>query len=295
MSMSAIEQYLEQPPYYGRSHVRDNVAVKKLCGPTAKFDQSRKVWSTRCEDALRSLVASKKWHPIGIKESAYAPLMRHAQERRVKAEAEWVAAAEAKAAAVKVAEEERRVKAARPRLTLPFTKDRSKAFTLRRPPVPTSYPPPVSTLRRPRVPTSCPPPGSTLVSTDKKRKAQTTSEWEPDVAPASTPINKKLGVGFEPSVAEVAECKRLGFTEEAIAYSNCCDELGPRGSLSNEGRVLRWCSFFDHDDDVQELDRQARQRSWGGIEMRYTLPERASRDYAVELNARGMKAHAALI
>jgi len=251
MSLSAIERYLEQPPYCGRSHVRDNVAVKKLCGPTAQFDQSRKVWSTRCEDALRSLVASKKWQPIGIKESAYAPLMRAAQERRVKAEAEWVAAEEAKAVLRKAAEEQRRLKAARA--------------------------------------------VSTMVTTEKKRKAHATREREPDVAPASTPIKKKLRAGLEPSVAEVAECKRLGFTEEAIIHSNCCDELGPRGSLSNEGRILRWCSFFDHDDDVQELDRQARQRSWGGIEMRYTLPERASRDYAVELNAQGMKAQAALI
>lgn len=253
MSLSTVERYLEQPPYCGRSHVRDNVAVKKLCGPTAQFDQSRKVWSTRCEDALRSLVASKKWKPIGINESSYAPLMRHAQVRRAKAEAEWVMAAEAKAAAAKVAEEQRRVKAAR------------------------------------AVPT--------LVSAEKKRKAQTTRAREPDVAPASTPIKKKggAGCGLEPSVAEMTECKRLGFTEEAIVHSNCCDELGPRGSLSNEGRILRWCSFFDHDDDVQELNHQARKRSWGGIEIRYTLPERASRDYAVELNARGKVAQGALI
>ena len=134
-----------------------------------------------------------------------------------------------------------------------------------------------------------------MVQTQKKRKAQTAPAREPDVAPASKPTKKKDGVGLEPSVAEVAECKRLGFTEEAIAYSNCCDELGPRGSLSNEGRVLRWCSFFDHDDDVQELDHQARKRSWGGIEMRYTLPERASCDYAIELNARGKEAQDALM
>ena len=251
MSVGAIERYLEQPPYCGRSHVRDNVAIKRLCGPTAQFDQSRKVWSTRCEDALRSLVASKKWQPIGIKESAYAHLMRAAQERRLKAEAEWVAAEEAKAVVRKAAEEQRRVKAARA--------------------------------------------VSTMVITEKKRKLQTAPAPKPEPAQASPPIKKGGGVGLEPSVAEVAECKRLGFTQEAIAHSNCCDELGPRGSLSSEGRILRWCSFFDHDDDVQELDHQARTRSWGGIEMGYTLPEWASRDYAIELNARAKEAQDALM
>lgn len=241
--MSAISRYLEEPPYYGRSHVRDSVVVKKLCGPTAHFDKVRKVWSTRCEDSLRFLVASKKWHPIGFNENAYGPLMRAAQKRRATAEAKWVADAEAKAIVTKVAEETRRIKDART--------------------------------------------ASTLALKAKHRKAQTAQERKHSHAPPSTPIKKTGSEGVHPSAAEVAECKRLGFTVQGIAHSNCRDELGPRGSLSNEGRVLRWCSLFDHDDGVQQLDADTRTRSWGGIEMLYSLPERASRDYAVELNAMG--------
>ena len=87
MGSYAIESYLDRPPYYGRSHARDNAVVKPLCGPTAKFDRERKMWSTRCEDALRALVASNKWRPVGIEMEDYAALMRAAVERRAKAEA----------------------------------------------------------------------------------------------------------------------------------------------------------------------------------------------------------------
>ena len=61
-------------------------------------------------------------------------------------------------------------------------------------------------------------------------------------APAATAPKREGGIAVvAPTAAELAECARLGFTREAIAYSTNCDELGPRGTLSDAGRVLRWC------------------------------------------------------
>ena len=86
------------------------------------------------------------------------------------------------------------------------------------------------------------------------------------------------------AAAEVAECARLGFTEQAIAWSRGLAELGPRGSLSDEGRVLRYCLLTcDADESVRELSREERRRSWGGSEVRWTLPETTSRAYAKTL------------
>ena len=89
----------------------------------------------------------------------------------------------------------------------------------------------------------------------------------------------------------MAECARLGFTEEAIAFSRTLNDLGPRGSLSDEGRVLRWCLLtFEPDESVRELTREERARSWGGREVRWTLPEAASRDYAAKLHEQALQA-----
>ena len=103
---------------------------------------------------------------------------------------------------------------------------------------------------------------------------------------SNAPQAKKRG-GLEPNAAEVAECARLGFTEEATMYSEMCNEYGPRGTLSNEGRLLRWCSFFDHDEPVRELTREERRAAWN-YEQLFSLPERASREFATVLNAQGM-------
>ena len=98
-------------------------------------------------------------------------------------------------------------------------------------------------------------------------------------------MNKRKRNGIEPTEAEVAECARLGFTPEAIAFSESLNGLGPRGSLSDEGRVLRYCLLTrDPDDAVRELTREERMASWGGREVRWTLPEAACRKYANELN-----------
>ena len=255
MADAEIERYLAQPPYWGWSHVRDNVAVKRLCGPTAKFDPERKMWSTRCLDGLRQLVASKKWKPVGVREEAYGPFLRAAVAAREKAEAEWKAEEErrAKEQAAKVAAEA--IKTQREREAAEREAKKRKA--------------------------------KEKEEAEKEAKRQKRLEQEAKAAAKQKPKRD----GIEPSDAEVAECARLGFTEEAIAFSRTLNDLGPRGSLSDEGRVLRWCLLtFEPDESVRELTREERARSWGGREVRWTLPEAASRDYAAKLHEQALQA-----
>ena len=255
MTDAEIERYLAQPPYLGRSHVRDNATVKRLCGPTAKFDPERKMWSTRCLDGLRMLVASKKWKPLGVREEVYAPLLRAALAAREKAEEEWKAEEErkAKVQAAKVAVEAMRVQRER----------------------------------------------ETAEREAKKRKAKERQEAEQEAkrqkrlaAEAKAAANQKpKRDGIEPTDAEVAECARLGFTEQAIAFSRTLNKMGPRGSLSDEGRVLRWCLLTRQPDEgVRELTPEERLRSWGGREVYWTLPEAASRKYAAKLHEQALQA-----
>jgi len=85
-----------------------------------------------------------------------------------------------------------------------------------------------------------------------------------------------------PRPEEVAECARLGFTADGIAYSNNLDYLGPRGTLSNEGRVLRWCLVLSSD---------ARYEAWAikgddyfAPEVWMPLADRKQRAYAAQLD-----------
>ena len=112
-----------------------------------------------------------------------------------------------------------------------------------------------------------------------RRRAQAAAEAAAKAA--------KVRAGVEPNAAELAECARLGFTAEAIEFADTLNDLGPRGTLSLEGRLLRWCSFFDHeeaDGPVVELTREERKRAWNS-EQRFPLPETNSRAYAQVLNA----------
>ena len=258
MASSEIELYLERPPYYGRSHARDNAIVKPLCGPTAKFDGERKMWTTRCEDALRALVASDRWRPVGIEPEDYALLMNAAEERRAKAEVEWKAEQERlaaeRAARQKVAEE----KAARQRATEEKAAKKRAAEE------------------------------KAVAEREAKRRKQEQAEAKKKAA--KKPPEKKRD-GLEPTAAEVAECKRLGFTEQAIAHSQTLNELGPRGSLSDEGRLLRYCFLvFEHDEPVPELTREERRASWS-YECRWPLADTAdSRKYAAKLNCEAAEA-----
>ena len=268
-SESAIEHYLAEPPYYGRSHPRDCATVKRLCGPTRTFDYERKLWATRCTDALRALVASKKWQPVGIGKEAHAPLMRAAAEHRAKAEAEWKAAEEARKARE---EEERKRLAVQEAIKMSKRKAREAEEAIAE----------LKAKRQKR-------------AADAKAAAKLpfASKTKPALAAAAAPANEKKREGIEPTEAEVAECARLGFTAQAIAYSRTLVELGPRGSLSDEGRLLRYCLLTrDADESVRELTREERAVSWGGREVRWTLPESTSREYAEELNKDAAKAEA---
>ena len=242
MAEEAVQGYLDHPPYYGKSLHQDNVLIRQLCGPTGKFDYDRKLWGTSCEDALRNLISSQKWKPVGIERAWYAPLMRAAQAHRAKAEAEWLAKQEAEAKAAKEAETRKR---AATWLADAGARPKAKAKV--------AAPAPAPTIAR--------------------------ASWRdyPEE-------KKKTREGLEPTATEVAECARMGFTEEAIAYSQTLNELGPRGSLSDEGRVLRYCALvFEPDEPVPELTREERRASWN-YEQRWPLPEAACRKYAEKLN-----------
>ena len=256
-STVVLEQYLKNPPYYGRSHPRDSAAVKALCGPTRKFDYERKLWATRCTDALRGLVASKKWQPLGIQKEANAPLMRAADVHRANAEAAWVAEQAEKAARD---DAERKKKAVADAILMSKRKAREAQAAI-----------------------------AELKAKRQKTHAKAASASAPAVAHASWRQHppKKERDGVQPTDAEVAECARLGFTQKSITYSTNCNELGPRGTLSDEGRVLRWCSHLGNAEDERtdnELNREQRRRSWN-YEQRWPLPEEASREYATTLNA----------
>jgi len=97
-----------------------------------------------------------------------------------------------------------------------------------------------------------------------------------------------------PTAAEVAECARLGFTQQAIEHSMRDLSLGPRMSLSAEARLLRWCALrFEHEGPVDELTREERRASWS-YECRWPLPEAASREFAEQRNREAAEHAAAL-
>lgn len=265
-SEEAVERYLDDPPYYGRSHPRDCATVKRLAGATRKFDYERKLWATRCTDALRALVASKKWQPAGISKEAHALLMRKADAHRARAEAEWKAKEEARRARE---EEERQQRAVAEAIHRSKKKAREAEAA-------------VAEIKAKRQKRMAAAKAAAVLPFASKAAA---------LAAAKPPAKRRDGI--EPSQAEGAECARLGFTEAAVAFSQSLDELGPRGSLSDEGRVLRYCGLaFEHAEGARELTREERSRSWGGREVRWALPEAASREYAEQLNRRAKEAAA---
>lgn len=203
MAEEVIRCYLNDPPYYGRSGFNHAALVKQLCGSTRTWDPVRKLWGTKCTDALQDLVASGKWHPIGIEHEWKGQFQRAAQKHREDAQARWDAQQAAQRASIAEAEA---AEAARRRRT----------------------------------------PASWVIAsgTPKKPKAAAATAPVPQPPPATgprTPAEKLPRTGVEPTAAEVAECARLGITDAAITFSDTLNMLGPRGTLSNEGRILRWC------------------------------------------------------
>ena len=261
-SLDTLEQYLDKPPYYGKSAHQDNVAVRQLCGHTAKFDHKRKMWGTSCEDALRNLISSQKWKPIGIERAWYASLMRAAQAHRTKAEAQWLAQQEAEANAAKEVGTQKRAT-----MWLGGAAARPSAKAKVAPAAPAA---PAATA-----PAPAPAPAS---ASWRKRPEE----------------KKRVRDGLLPTSMEASECARMGFTEAAIAHLKRLDDLGPRGSLSDEGRLLRYFSLvFEHDEPVPELTREERRASWN-YECRWPLPDTAdSRKYVEDLNRNAAAAAAA--
>jgi len=126
--------------------------------------------------------------------------------------------------------------------------------------------------------------------TPKKPKNTTASTPAPEASRASAPrasSEPPRRLGVEPTPDEVAECARLGFTDEAIAFSDTLNMLGPRGTLSHEGRILRWCLALTSE------ARYKLERSTDYFDPNVYLPaaEEKHRDFAADLNAQAT-AHA---
>lgn len=200
MADEITRNYILRPPYYGKSTFADRVAVKNLCGPTCCYDSVRKLWGTKCEDALQDLIKSRKWQPFGIEYEWNPRLVRAAREHRQQLETRWVADQEAQAQ-----DAQRQIEAS-------HAKSPASWFTAK--------------------------------STPNPKRVKT--------APASTPAPKVVATkaaapiastkhGVLPTPNEVMECADLGFSADSIAFSDTLNELGPRGTLSSEGRILRWC------------------------------------------------------
>ena len=246
MAEEVIRCYLNDPPYYGRSGFNHAAQVKQLCGSTRTWDPVRKLWGTKCTDALQDLIASGKWHPVGIEHEWKGQFQRAAQRHREDAQTQWNARQEAQRVAAAAAE--------------------AAAVALKRR-TPASWVIARGTPKRPKAAAAA-------------AAAAPAPEPPPAFAPR-TPAEKTAHGGVEPTSAEVAECTRLGFTDKAIAFSDTLNMLGPRGTLSNEGRVLRWCVALTSD------ARYALERSPGYFDPKVYLPaaEAKQREFAAGLNA----------
>ncbi len=251
MAEEVVRCYLDTPPYYGRSGFSHATLVKQLCGSTRTWDPVRKLWGTRCTDALQDLVASGKWHPVGIEHDWKGHFQRAAQKHREDAQVQWHAQQEAQRAAAAAAE--------------------ATATALKRR-TPASW---VIASRTPKKPKDV------IVSAPAPEASRGPAPRAPSEPPSRT--------GVEPTSAEVGECARLGFTDEAITFSDTLNMLGPRGTLSNEGRILRWCLALTSE------ARYGLERSADYFDPNVYLPmaEETHRKFATVLNAQAT-AHAAL-
>jgi len=230
---SSIERYLANPPYFGRSGFGDREKVKRLCGDGAErvFDSSRKLWGTRNAQNLGRLITSRAWTPVGIDAARAGALVRRAHQRHEEAEA----AKAVEAAAKEAAKEAAKAAAAQAAAAKREAATQAKAVAKRE---------------------------AAKASTKAPTKAPTKALVKATTA-APAPAAAR---GIPPTAHEVAECARLGYTSEAIAYSDILIELGPRGTLSHEGRLLRWCEALTsdarHDVWAQNPDDYFRTAVW---------------------------------
>ena len=244
-SASSIERYLANPPYFGRSEFADRERVKKLCGEGGE----------RVFDSERKLWGTRNPDNLGrlITSRAWTPYgldpsCTGTLIRRARERREEAEAAKAAEAAAKEAAKEAAKQAA-------VAKREAAAQAKRE-----------------------------AAAAAKREAAKAIKAVVEDATVATPPAPEPAAVGVPPTAHEVAECKRLGFTKEAIAYSNNVDELGPRGTLSDEGRILRWCEVLTSDarHDVWALnhDDYFKSRVW------LPVAEKAHLRYAQSLNER---------
>ena len=74
--------YLDGDEMLGRSSFADKDLVKTLCGDGARvFNQERKMWGTKCYEALARLMNSHRWEPRGIPQEWHERLLTLAAER----------------------------------------------------------------------------------------------------------------------------------------------------------------------------------------------------------------------
>lgn len=97
MAERIIRQYLETPPYLGRSAFADKAYVRQACGSTCCFDEQKKMWGTRQVDCLIQLVRSRKFQPFGIEPAWNTDLVEAAHVYVAEAEAAWKAQQQAAA------------------------------------------------------------------------------------------------------------------------------------------------------------------------------------------------------
>ena len=97
MAERIIRQYLETPPYLGRSAFADKAYVRQACGSTCCFDEQKKMWGTRQVDCLIDLVRSRKFQPFGIEPAWNTDLVEAAWKHQAEAEAAWKAQQQAAA------------------------------------------------------------------------------------------------------------------------------------------------------------------------------------------------------
>lgn len=215
--------YLATLPYRGRTQRSDNQFIKDAISGSGGFDAQfeygsgqRGIWHTSCVSRLIGLVESGKFHPFGIEEQWLHAFLQAAQEFRDKAEAAFLSQQAARNA------------------------ERSRVSAC---PVPTPVAKPIkkATLH------PCKPKPKPVAKTSGARALA------PKPAPRSSAAAQvpKPPSGVCATSEDRMRCGPNGtvvqLEPEVVAYSDSVDFLGPRGTLSNEARILRWCLVIASD------------------------------------------------
>ena len=223
-----IATYLNTLPYHGRTNRADNQYIKDLVLGTGGFDANfeygngqRGMWYTTSINILTCLVRSGKFLPFGIEEQWMEAFQEAADTMRADMEHDYL---------MKEADREREQKEAATRRSrakpapMPIAKPTKKLDAR-------------SALRKPKVATTSAPAAAPMMA--------------PSATQTHAPTFERVGTGVSPSSEEVARCGPKGsvvaLPAEVIAYSSTVDFLGPCGTLSDEGRVLRWCKVIESD------------------------------------------------